>query len=146
MSVIKHNIVKFQFHLYKVLVYRLMHLTLSTPQSGHNDVFSKLETKCSECRVELQMQSPSISDERISDERIKEGTQSTDSRLRGGRPQSMQFDIPNDESVLKRKLPRDKGDPSVTSPMATRRRLSAPHTPSAPVQKSWSFLLQESLS
>ena len=80
--------------------------------------------------VELQMQSPSISDERI-----KEGTQSTDSRLRGGRPQSMQFDIPNDESVLKRKLPRDKGDPSVTSPMATRRRLSAPHTPSAPVQK-----------
>ena len=64
--------------------------------------------------VELQMQSPSISDERI-----KEGTQSTDSRLRGGRPQSMQFDIPNDESVLKRKLPRDKGDPSVTSPMAT---------------------------
>ena len=80
--------------------------------------------------VELQMQSPSISDERI-----KEGTQSTNGRLRGGRPQSMQFDIPNDESLLKRKLSRDKGDPSVGSPMATRRRLSVPHTPSAPVQE-----------
>ena len=77
--------------------------------------------------VELQVQSPSISDERI-----KEGTQPV--RLRS-RPQSMQFDIPNDESVLKRKLSKDRVDPSAGSPVATRRRLSAPQTPSTPVEE-----------
>ena len=77
--------------------------------------------------VELQVQSPSISDERI-----KAGTQPA--RLRS-RPQSMQFDIPSDETALKRKLLKDKVDPSAGSPVPTKRRLSAPQTPSAPLQE-----------
>ena len=75
--------------------------------------------------VELQVQSPSISDERI-----KSGTQPA--RLRS-RPQSMQFNIPSDETALKRKLLKDKVGPSAGSPVATKRRLSAPQTPSAPL-------------